>query len=85
MMSPSDIRPFPKAGARKHYTKRRRDKFVVLTNTLVKNRIAKEQAERRQSKKKRKKQPVPVYKSESEVDETVPLESDTKAPAKSLM
>ena len=51
MMSPSDIRPFPKAGARKHYTKRRRAKFLVLTNTLVKNRIVKERAERRQSKK----------------------------------
>ena len=85
MMPALNIRPFPKAGARKQCTKWRRGKSLVLTNTPVKRQIVKKRAERGQSKKKRKKQPVPVYKSESEVDETVPLESDTKAPAKSLM
>ena len=79
MMSPSNIRSFPKAGARKQRTKRRKDKSLVLTNTPVKNQIVEKRAERGQFKKKRKKQPGPVYISESEVDETVPLESDTKS------
>ena len=54
MMPLSNIRPFPKAGARKQCTKRRRDKSLVVTNTPVKNQIVKKRAERGQFKKKRK-------------------------------
>ena len=64
MVSPKEIRPFPKAGQRKANRSNKRKFSSILTNTPVKEKLA-DEAEKRAKKKSRK---IKVFKKVSSVN-----------------
>lgn len=68
-LTPLEFRPFPKAAPRQNKRKRKSVKSLVLTDTPVKERLQKEQAEREAKKKPKRAKKIVHESSDSSEDE----------------
>jgi hypothetical protein len=70
-ITPEDIRPYPKASARKSTQKRKKGKTLILTDTPIKERLALEKAAKKEPVRKQKhlKAPNTVLSDSSESED----------------